>query len=616
MLIFSKMKFPLAHIIAISLVGLMIAVCAPIVYAQTTLAAQLISRPVTNDDINNLKLPATVERSGGLNTVGLGQAAYLEADVDISVPASQIAGVKWTIESQPTGSKAVLEDSPLGSSVPVYLPSDRLIYQVAARKLFRPDVSGIYNISATITTSGSGVATLSMMITGSTYLGISACSQCHANGPAGTPFSMVNAWTKTAHSTIFTNNIDGQGAMENGKPYPYTSACWGCHTVGYDTNATDPNGGFNQLMAQLGWVAPTTFVAGNFAAMPKALQNVSNIQCENCHGPGSNHVVTGGDPRLISTTYTAGTCVQCHAEAPFHIKSMEWGNSAHAITTTDPAGNAECVGCHTNNGFIDRINGVGPADLTYDAIGCQTCHEPHGETKPSTNLHLVRTLAAVTLADGTKVTTAGAGTLCMNCHQARVNAATYVTTTPGSTYFGPHEGPQADMLMGTNGFTYGQEIPSSAHREVVADTCVACHTQTPAATDPALGQVGGHTFKMSFAGTATIPAEQMIGACQTCHGSDVTTFNFPLFDYDNTGGPILGVQDEVQGLLNDLAVLLPPVGQAKSDITIDSTWTQQQLKAAYNYRFVQRDGSLGIHNMAYTVGLLKASIEDLQKNSK
>src|SRR5208282_3720422 len=195
---------------------------------------------------------------------------------------------------------------------PVYLPSDRLIYQVAARKLFRPDVSGIYNITATITTSGSGVATVSMMITGSTYLGISACSQCHANGPAGTPFSMVNAWTKTAHSTIFTNNIDGQGAIVNGKPYPYTSACWGCHTVGYDTNATEPNGGFNQIMAQLGWVAPTTFVAGNFAAMPKALQNVSNIQCENCHGPGSEHANYGGDTIAISVPTNTGACSQCH----------------------------------------------------------------------------------------------------------------------------------------------------------------------------------------------------------------------------------------------------------------------------------------------------------------
>src|SRR5262249_567962 len=72
-----------------------------------------------------------------------------------------------------------------------------------------------------------------------------------------------------------------------------------------------------------------------------------------------------------------------------------------------------------------------------------------------------------------------------------------------------------------------------------------------------------------------------------------------------------GVQTEVQNLLNQLALLLPPVGQPKSDISVDNTWTRQQLRAAYNYRFVQKDGSSGIHNTAYAVGLLKASIADL-----
>ena len=167
------------------------------------------------------------------------------------------------------------------------------------------------------------------------------------------------------------------------------------------------------------------------------------------------------------------------------------------------------------------------------------------------------------------------------------------------------------MLAGANGFTYGKTIPSSAHGDVVTDTCVNCHTQTPASTDPALGLVGGHTFKMSFAGSATVPAKQMVGACQTCHGSELTTFNFPLMDYDGDG-VIDGVQTEVQHLLNNLALMLPPVGQPKTSLTIDSTWTQPQLEAAYNYEFVANDGSLGIHNMAYTVGLLKASIADLQ----
>jgi len=591
---------------------LLVALCAANVSAQT-LAAQLATRALTNDDIGAYSLPTATDRSGGLTTVGLGEAVYLDAEVDIRVPASQISSVTWSLASKPAGSSAAFATSPLDSNVPAYPPSDALIYQIAGRKLLRPDVAGIYNISATITTAGSGVATVTVMIVASTYMGVSACSQCHSNGPAGTTWSMVNDWTTTAHSTIFTNSINGAGAAVNGVPYPYTNACWPCHTVGYDPSATKSNGDFYQIMTQLNWVAPTVLQPGNFAAMPAALQNVANIQCENCHGAGSTHIASGGDPRLISKSVTAGVCVQCHAESPHHVKAIEWNNSAHAITTTDPAGNASCVGCHTNNGFVDRINGVAGADLTYDAIGCQTCHEPHGETlpAPSVQQHLVRTLGPVTLADGTVIKTAGAGTLCMNCHQARQKAVTYAATTAGSAHFGPHEGPQADMLAGANGFTYGKTIPSSAHFDVVTDTCVNCHTQAPASTDPALGLVGGHTFKMSFAGSATVPARQMVGACQTCHGSELTSFNFPLMDYDGDG-VIDGVQTEVQHLLNNLALMLPPVGQPKTSLTIDSTWTQPQLEAAYNYQFVANDGSLGIHNMAYTVGLLKASIADLQ----
>ena len=161
MLIRAKVKVPWGRGTAICLLAmLLIALCAPNISAQTTLAAQLILRPMTPDDIAAYGLPSTTETSGGLTTVGLGQPAYLEADVDINVPASQIASVTWTLASKPTGSNAVLAADPLGSGVPVFLPSDKLIYQVAGRKLLRPDVAGVYNVSATITTVGSGVATL------------------------------------------------------------------------------------------------------------------------------------------------------------------------------------------------------------------------------------------------------------------------------------------------------------------------------------------------------------------------------------------------------------------------------------------------------------------------
>jgi hypothetical protein len=346
--------------------------------------------------------------------------------------------------------------------------------------------------------------------------------------------------------------------------------------------------------------------------MPAALQNVANIQCENCHGPGSEHASSGGTTWEISVPTGSGTCGSCHDDPTHHFKSTEWNNSMHAVTTTDPAGNAACVGCHTSFGFIGRMTGATNVNTAYSAINCQTCHEPHGQTNPSTAAHLIRTDAPVTLADGTSVSNAGEGALCMNCHQARVNAQTYVTTTPGSAHFGPHEGPQADMLEGVNGYTYGQAIPSSAHAFVAPNTCVDCHMQTVAATDPAFLQAGGHTFKPSYTPTGSTTPVDLVGACQSCHGPDITTFNFPLMDY-NSDGKIDGVQTEVQELLDQMSAMLPPVGQTKTSLNIDATWTQPQLAAAYNWQFVNNDGSRGIHNTAYAVGLLKASIEDLSK---
>ena len=606
-------RFLWLHRTTISLLAaLMIAAMfAATVSAQTALKGQLVTRPLTTDDIALYKLPATTERSGGLSTVGLGQAVFLEADVDSTVPASQIAGVTWALSKKPASSKAVLTDSPLGSNVPIYEPSDRLIYQVAGRQLLRMDVAGVYTVTATVTTVSAGTVNLSLTLTAASYMGINACSLCHSAGPGSTVWSMVGMWSKTLHASIFTNGMNGVASDH------YSASCLGCHTVGYDADPNAVNGGFDDVAKQIGWTFPTVLNANTFASLPDALKNVGNIQCENCHGPGSTHISSGGDPRLISVSTGSGVCGQCHAAATHHIKTGEWNNSMHAVVTRDAtgAGRESCVGCHTGAGFVDRLQGNTAApDTTYTTINCQTCHEPHGETTPGTNAHLLRTLAPVTLKDGTTVTNAGMGTLCINCHQSRQNAAVYAATTPGSARFGPHHGPQADMLEGVNGFNYDKNIPSSAHADVVADTCVGCHMQTVDAADPALTKLGGHTFRPSF-NDGTNPRIDLVAACQKCHGPDVASFDFLLMDY-NGDGVIEGVQTEVQHLLDQLAQQLPPVGQAKSDLTIDSSWTQPQLKAAYNYQFVKNDGSFGIHNTAYAIGLLKASIADLAANAR
>ena len=596
----NQLSFRYRWPLGVAAVLLMAMAAAPILSAQTTtLQGQIVARPMSRDDIAAYSLAATTELSGGLTTVGIGQPLYLEVQIPIGIAASDVTGVTWQLTA-PASSKVSLTDSPLGKDVPIWEPSDRSILQVAGRTLLRPDVEGQYKVTANVATATNGTATATFTATAGTYKGIAACSLCHKGAIAP---DTVTPWSQTAHASIFKNGIDGVNGAT------YGSSCWGCHTVGYDPAATAANGGFDKVMAANKWTPPAVLKAGNFDAMPADLKNVANIQCENCHGPGSQHIANAGSKSMISVEMGSGVCGQCHGAATHHVKTAEWNNSMHAMTTRDPsgAGREGCVGCHTTNGFIGRMNGAQTVNTDFGAINCQTCHEPHGQTTPTTNTHLVRTLAKVTLQDGTEITGAGSGMLCMNCHQSRRNAATYAATTAASSTFGPHHSPQADMLKGTNGFTYGINIPSSAHGDVVADTCVTCHMQAVDPTTSTFTNAGGHTFRASWAAGGV----DLVTACQGCHGPDVAAFDFPLFDYNNDG-VIEGVQTEVQKLLDQLSALLPPVGQPKTALTIDSTWTRAQLEAGYNWQFVNNDGSKGVHNTAYAVGLLKASIANLK----
>ena len=571
--------------------------------------AKLDARPLTHQEIKTYTLPAGTQVSGGLSTVGLGQPVYLEALMGIGV--TDITDVAWAITQQPTGNTDVLEASPLGASVPVYEPKDRESYQVAGRSLLRPTAPGQYAVKATVTAGGKATV-LTLQVTAATYMGINTCALCHSGGQLAP--NKVVPWEKTGHATFFTEAIDGL------KSSHYNSGCIQCHVVGYDTNPLAANGGFDDIAARpdVAWTFPTTLKPGNWAAMPAKLQNVSNIQCENCHGAGSEHATTAlvdaeGSKALIQVNYNTGDCSQCHADEPNHFFPQQWANSKHAIAVEEEG--TGCVGCHQGPGFIDRTKGVAEASrrTKYTAINCATCHDPHDATNP----YQIRTVADMTLMDVSKpggptvVTEGGNGKLCMECHISRRDAVAYCETTKGSNRFGPHHGPQTDMLVGANAITYGKDIPSTAHREIEG-SCVACHMQVTARTSPEHLQAGGHTWNMAWDGPDG--RVELVNACTECHG-DIEGFDFRRQDYDGSG-IVEGVQTEVKGLLSRLAIMLPPVGVPKpnhspTNLGITSTWTKQQLKAGYNYLFVVEDGSWGIHNLSYAVGLLKASIADL-----
>jgi hypothetical protein len=491
---------------AIGLMALVFLAGATSTVMGAALQGQIALRPLTPQDIKDYSLTG-LQRASGLSTVGLGQPAHLEALINSAVAPSNIVSVTWVLTSKPVGSVAALESSPLGTNVPTYRIIDRSSTQVAGRTLLRPDVVGQYTVAVSIVTTDSGTTNLTQKITASTYLGAITCALCHSGGAIAS--NTYSTWVQTPHAVAFSNAIDGWSTDH------FSQNCISCHVVGYDTQTNAVNGGFDDIARSTGWAFPAQPTNGNFAAMPAALRRVSNVQCENCHGAGSEHAYTAlVDTNLakqaISVSLGAGSCSQCHDSLTHHYRSAEWGNSRHASMGSHTS--SSCGRCHTAQGFVNYVQGAPAVTTPYETITCGACHDPHKDSNP----HQLRTLAAVTLMDNkTTITNGGAGLICMNCHMSRRDATNYVETTAGSSGFGPHHGPQSDMLVGANAITYGAVIPSSAHREVVEDSCATCHMQE-AETSPAFTHAGGHTFNMKWdSGSNTV---ELVEACVQCHG--------------------------------------------------------------------------------------------------
>jgi hypothetical protein len=581
-----------------------------------------------------------------LGTFAIGTPAYLEVEViSNAADVATITGINWALTT-PLGSSAALTASPLPTNMPVFLPSDKLNYELAptanARMVLRPDVVGNYTVSVTVTNT-SGTTNVTANFNVATYYGVDVCEGCHSS-TAGIP-QMYLSWSTTAHASIFTEGVDGLLGTH------YSVSCIKCHTTGYDTNASAlGDGGFYGVQQEDGWLFPTNLAntnaaSTNYASMPQNLQSVANITCENCHGPASQHIIpavlkldgiTVSNFPGLDVPNTVGVCESCHDDAPGHPQGTQWYASDHAggfsTAVSIPSGeggttNQYCVRCHTEAGFIafasNSVAGNGIVTTTntaYTAIGCQTCHEPHGLTSPTNDNYLIRLMSSATFGDGTVITNGGEGNLCMNCHHSRngsavTNVMNYplgLNTWAQGSSFGTHDGPQGDMLEGVNAITYGLAIPSSAHRLTVTNSCVGCHMQTIASTDPGFLLSGGHTFEMSYmVGTNKV---DQVGVCNQCHGG-ITNFNFPVEDYANVG-TILGVQTNVQILMDQLSMLLPNkngiiTNVAQSSLSTTTNWTTLQLEAAYNWQFVKEDGSLGVHNAPFATGLLKASIATL-----
>ena len=518
----------------------------------------------------------------GLQNVGNEAKVYLEV-----TSSAKLNAPVWTIISKPIGSSAAF-----GATNDIDT-SNQVIF-------FNPDKVGTYVIVAT---DGSLKDTIT--INSSLFVGYEkgACYICH-NGafvPEGVP--LFNNWQGTAHATATTAGLNGTFGSHFGE------SCLQCHTTGYDTLAN--NGGFDDYP----FVFPTVLQPGMADSMtavyPDAMAR-ANVQCEACHGPANNHYGNANDER-IAKTLSPELCGYCHDATGAHeYYSEQYYASVHANPTTLARGSStSCAPCHSGSGFVAWMKG-GKTALTsapaVQKIACAVCHDPHD----ATNEFQLRTVS-VTFANGVTESSIGNGALCMNCHQARVNGVDYTNDYLNnlSSHYGPHHGPQGDMVAGTNAVDFGEKFPTSPHMQA-ADGCIECHMSAASVNSDGSRQLfGSHSLNMVDPKTGN----DNVSACAPCHGTIGTHFSDKKFyvngnaDLDGDG-VANGLQVEIQGMLDSVAMYLPPVGQLGVSVT-DSSVTPLQAQAAYNYFFVEEDRSLGIHNPQYAYSVLAATLQRL-----
>jgi hypothetical protein len=290
-------------------------------------------------------------------------------------------------------------------------------------------------------------------------------------------------------------------------------------------------------------------------------------------------------------------CFECHSDANTFLvaAAQQWANSKHASGETLNEKDGECKTCHTSEGFVARASGTPlAADYVVEnptSIHCFTCHAPHTNGDFS-----VRWTTDATLMNGASADLKG-GNLCVACHRSRRDVRTYVKALTLSTRFGPHHGPQGDMLIGSNGYEYaGYEYEQTNHHSATTDGCLDCHMKTTLQN-----VVGGHSFNMSYGAEG---AEILnTAACAKCHGE--------IGDFAEVGGEYS--QASVDILVAQLEVLLVNAGFITMDgetaVPNAVAVSAGQAGAVYNLLLVKEDRSHGVHNPKYMRGLLQSSID-------
>lgn len=288
----------------------------------------------------------------------------------------------------------------------------------------------------------------------------------------------------------------------------------------------------------------------------------------------------------------------------------QWATSKHALVVTRAATEEGCKNCHdgltftvTGGGFQPRREDTSPTTGSDDADGAAAEETSERDFTVGTDCRACHMGAGAEIADqgsvdgipNVQTAQGGLGAVCMACHNGWHPAG-----KSDGELTAPHYSVQTDMLYGVNTVDPGQESTAtqgdmaSPHLDV-ENTCVGCHLA---------GQPPSHTFRVeNFEG------------CEgdDCHDQDMTDGGTAKEDYDGDG-TVEKTTVEIDGLMGTLKAAIESRAGAFESARGQISFARPQrvndatYAAAYNYIYVEKDGSRGAHNTAYTVDLLTRSI--------
>jgi hypothetical protein len=325
----------------------------------------------------------------------------------------------------------------------------------------------------------------------------------------------------------------------------------------------------------------------------------------------------GGDEVASWTGATA--CGNCHAIDG--IEQRVAGNVTHAGTTgpADLAHGQTSYKSSINNAIAESVY-AGNASVAV--VHCTTCHDsspdndPHVTGKDYTpgsfplrvpvgkdDQALLEKSSAVGVSDGTGAGKYTTGNACIWCHKSRKDVTNYIaaaTVNVSSSYWGPHEGPHADVFSGKGGYEYVNKTYSSGTHQLNENGCITCH-MPPVATNM---DVADHSFR------------PRLSACQDCHKAAT---NFNILDCQTrttTGLQHLRKALNDSGLLSKdgLTPIDAPTLASDTNFATDVALKKNNVPASvagalYNYFLIARGGALGVHNASYTSQLLYDSVD-------